>query len=65
MRGSGKGFRRVGRHGSSSQLGQGWATSTRVSDRQSEACQAEGGERPVHGGRHERSGHWAAVREPS
>ena len=28
-------------------------------------CQAEGGERPVHGGRHEGSGHWAAVREPS
>ena len=26
---------------------------------------AEGGERPVHGGRHEGSGHWAAVREPS
>ena len=41
MRGSGKGFRRVGRHGSSSQLGQGWPTSTRVSDRQSETCQAE------------------------
>ena len=36
-----------------------------VSDRQSETCQAEGGERPVHGGRHEGSGHWAAVREPS
>ena len=36
----------------------------RVLDRQSEACQAEGGERPVHGGRHEGSGHWAAVREP-
>ena len=58
-------FRRVGRHVSSSQLGQGWPTSTRVSDRQSETCQAEGGERPVHGGRHEGSGHWAAVREPS
>ena len=27
-------------------------------------CQAEGGERPVRGGRHEGSGHWAAVREP-
>ena len=26
---------------------------------------AEGGERPVHGGRHEGSGHRAAVREPS
>ena len=25
----------------------------------------KGGERPVHGGRHEGSGHWAAVREPS
>ena len=37
----------------------------RVFDRQSETCQAEGGERPVHGGRHEGSGHWAAVREPS
>ena len=36
MRGSGKGFRRVGRHGSSGQLGRGWPTSTRVSDRQSE-----------------------------
>ena len=36
-----------------------------VSNRQSETCQAEGGERPVHGGRHEGSGHWAAVREPS
>ena len=65
MRGSGKGFGRVGRHGSSSQLGQGWPTSTRVSDRQSETCQAKGGERPVHGGRHEGSAHWAAVREPS
>ena len=54
-----------GRHGSSSQLGQGWPTSTRVSDRQSETCQAEGGQRPVHGGRHEGTGHWAAVREPS
>ena len=42
MRGSGKGFRRFGRHGSSSQLGQGGPTSTRVSDRQSETCQAEG-----------------------
>ena len=50
---------------STSQLGQGWPTSTRVSDRQSETCQAEGGERPVHGGRHEGSGHRAAVREPS
>ena len=30
----------------------------------SEACQAEGGERPVHGGRHKGSGPWAAVREP-
>ena len=39
--------------------------SARVSYRQSETCQAEGGERPVHGGRHEGSGHWAAVREPS
>ena len=27
-------------------------------------CQAEGGERPVHGGRHEGSGHWAAFLEP-
>ena len=51
--------------GSSGQLGQGWPTSTRVSVRQSETCQAEGGERPVHGGRHEGSGHRAAVREPS
>ena len=50
MRGSGEGLRRVGRHGSSGQLGQGWPTSTRVLDRQLEACQAEGGERPVHGG---------------
>ena len=54
----------VSRHGSSGQLGQGWPTSARVLDRQSEACQAEGGERPVHGGRRERSSHWAAVREP-
>ena len=45
-------------------LVRGWLTSARVLDRQSEACQAEGGERPVHGGRHEGSGHWAAVREP-
>ena len=59
-----KGFRRVGRHGSTGQLGQGWPTSTRLFDRQSETCQAKGGERPVHGGRHEGSGHWAAVREP-
>ena len=36
----------------------------RVFDRYSETCQAEGGEQPVHGGRHEGSGHWAAVREP-
>ena len=61
MRGSGEGFRRVGRHGRSGQPGQGWPASASLLDRQSEACQAEGGERPVHGGRHERSGHWAAV----
>ena len=42
----------------------GWPTSARVFDRQSETCQAEGGEWPVHGWRHEGSGHWAAVREP-
>ena len=39
--------------------------STRVSGRQSETFQAESGERPVHGGRHQGSGHRAAVREPS
>ena len=48
--------------GSSGQLRRGWPTSTRVFDRQSETCQAEGGERSVHGGRHEGSSHWAAVR---